>query len=91
MNRTGTYIAFDGLGQADPTKSDFRYYATLQAWDKNIDFRFTNSHEKTYAVRDTSSKETLYKRIGDRKHNRRNLDDKLTCKHTAQNLDIRST
>ena len=31
MNRTGTYVAFDGLGQADPTKSDFRYYATLQA------------------------------------------------------------
>lgn len=68
MNRTGTYIAFDGLGQTDPTKSDFRYYATLQAWDKNknIDFRFTNSHEKTYAVRDTSSRETLYARIRQR-------------------------
>lgn len=25
------------------------------------------------------------------KHNGRNLDDKLTCKHTAQNLDISST
>lgn len=68
MNRTGTYVAFDGLGQLDPTKSDYRYYSMLQAWsaNKNIDFKFTNSHEKTYAVRDTSSKETLYSRIRQR-------------------------
>ena len=68
MNMTGTYIAFDGLGQSDPTKSDFRYYAMLQAWNKNNnnDFRFVNSHEKTYAVRDTSSRETLYARIRQR-------------------------
>lgn len=68
MNRTGTYVAFDGLGQSDPTKSDYRYYSILQAWstNKNIDFRFTNSHEKTYAVRDTSLKETLYSRIRQR-------------------------
>lgn len=68
MNRTGTYIAFDGLGQSDPSKSDFRYYAMLQAWSKNtnIDFRFVNSHEKTYAVRDTSSRETLCARIRQR-------------------------
>ena len=65
MNRTGTYVAFDGLGQADPTKSDFRYYATLQAWsaNKNIEFNFVNSHEKTNAVRDTSSRDTLYRTI----------------------------
>ena len=68
MNRTGTYIAFDGLGQADPTKSDFRYYSTLQAWsaNKNINFSFVNSHDKTYAVRDSSSKATLYARIRER-------------------------
>ena len=68
MNRTGTYVAFDGLGETNPTKSDFRYYATLQAWTahKNIEFRFVNSHDKTYAVRDTSSKETLYARIRQR-------------------------
>ncbi len=67
-NRTGTYVAFDGLGQADPTKSDFRYYGTIQAWDENksIDFKFTNSHEKTAAVRDTSSRATLYSRIQER-------------------------
>lgn len=68
MNRTGTYVAFDGLGQTDPTKSDFQYYSILQAWDANkkINFKFTNSHEKTYAVRDTSSRATLYARIRER-------------------------
>lgn len=68
MNRTGTYIAFDGLGQLDPVKSDFRYYATLQAWtaNRNIEFSFVNSHDKTYAVRDTSLQATLYSRIRQR-------------------------
>ena len=67
-NRTGTYVAFDGLGESDPSKSDFKYYATLQAWaaNKNIDFRLTNSHEKTYAVRDDSLRETLKSRICER-------------------------
>ena len=68
MNRTGTYVAFDGLGQTNPSKSDFRYYATLKAWtaNRNIEFRFVDSHEKTYAVRDTSTKATLYSRIRQR-------------------------
>ena len=67
-NRTGTYVAFDGLGKTDPTQSDFRYYATIQAWcaNKNINFKITNSHEKTYAVRDSSARETLYARIQER-------------------------
>ena len=60
-NRTGTYFAFDGRGEADPTKSDFKYYATVQGWDatKGIDFKFVNSHAKASAVRDTSKVETL--------------------------------
>lgn len=68
MNRTGTYVAFDGLGQTDPSKSDFRYYSMLQAWDanKSFDFKLTNSHEKTYSVWDSSSKATLYARIRER-------------------------
>lgn len=68
MNRTGTYIAFDGLGQTDPSKSDFKYYSTLQAWsaNKNIEFKLVDSHTKTYAVRDTSLKSTLYARIRQR-------------------------
>lgn len=67
-NRTGTYVAFDGLGETDPSKSDFKYYATIQAWcaNCNIEFNITNSHEKTYAVRDTSLKATLFARIQER-------------------------
>lgn len=67
-NRTGTYIAFDGLGKTNPTESDFRYYSTIQAWSagKNIDFKFVNSHDKTAAVRDTSLRSTLESRIRDR-------------------------
>ena len=68
VNRTGTYVAFDGLGEINPTKSDFKYYATLKAWNENqnIEFNIIDSHEKTYAVLDSSKKETLYKRIQDR-------------------------
>jgi len=61
VNRTGTYFAFDGLGESDPTKSDFKYYATVQGWDaaKGIEFKFVNSHDKASSVRDTSKIETL--------------------------------
>ena len=60
-NRTGTYFGFDGLGETDPTKSDFKYYSTVQAWagGKHIEFKFVNSHEKASAVRDTSKRATL--------------------------------
>ena len=73
--RTGTYVAFDGLGESDPSKSDFRYYATLQAWDanKDIDFKLTNSHEKTYAVRDDSLLATLKARICERLSQSKNM------------------
>lgn len=74
-NRTGTYVAFDGLGETDPTKSDFKYYATIQAWsaNKNIEFSLTNSHEKTYAVLDTSLRLTLYSRIQERLRASKNM------------------
>ena len=67
-NRTGTYIAFDGLGETDPTKSDFRYYATIKAWNasNSIDFNYVDSHDKTDAVRDSSKKATLQNRIQER-------------------------
>lgn len=67
-NRTGTYIAFDGLGKTNPAESDFKYYATIQAWSagKNVDFKFVNSHDKTAAVRDTSLRSTLEARIRER-------------------------
>lgn len=63
--RTGTYVAFDALGETDPTKSDFLYYSIIKAWSagRNIDFRYVNSHDKTYAVRDDSLRSTLMARI----------------------------
>lgn len=74
-NRTGTYIAFDGLGQTDPTKSDFRYYATIQGWSasKHTDFRLTNSHEKASSVRDTSKLATLHASIRQRLQASKNM------------------
>jgi len=67
-NRTGTYIAFDGLGETDSTKSDFKYYSTLQMWSKNekFDFKYVDSHDKTYAVKDSSKRATLEARIRER-------------------------
>ncbi|MDA9009060.1 hypothetical protein N9K16_03765, partial [Alphaproteobacteria bacterium] len=68
VNRTGTYIAFDGLGETNPTKSDFRYYSTIQAWNlnKRVAFRFRDSHSATYAIRDTSTVDTVKSRIRER-------------------------
>jgi hypothetical protein len=67
-NRTGTYFAFDGLGETDPLKSDFRYYATVQGWNaaSHIDFKFVNSHDKASAVSDTSKRATLEASIRER-------------------------
>ncbi|MDW3098838.1 MAG: TIR domain-containing protein [Alphaproteobacteria bacterium] len=75
VNRTGTYFAFDGLGEADPTKSDFRYYSTAQAWaaGKSIEFKFVNSHDKASAVRDTSKKATLVASIQQRLRASKNM------------------
>ena len=75
MNRTGTYVAFDGLGKENPCESDFRYYATLQAWNSNnnIAFTFVNSHEKASAVRDTSKLETLKASIQQRLRGSKNM------------------
>lgn len=75
MNRTGTYVAFDGLGKENPCESDFRYYATLQAWNSNnnIAFSFVNSHEKASAVRDTSKLKTLMASIQQRLSGSKNM------------------
>lgn len=73
--RNGTYIAFDGLGQTDPKLSDFKYYGTIQMWaaNKNIDFHYVDSHEKTYSVRDSSSDDTLEARIRERLSKSKNM------------------
>lgn len=69
--RNGVYVAFNGCGTAVPTESDIKYYNMLKAWDENPDHNFmiTNSHEKTYQVKDSSSKETLENRLMERMRN----------------------
>lgn len=66
--RTGTYVAFHADGVSEPTESDMKYYRLLQSWHENEhhDFSFTNSHDKTAAVRDTSLRETLRRRLLER-------------------------
>jgi hypothetical protein len=73
--RNGTYVAFDGLGQKNPTYSDFKYYGIIQGWaqNKNIEFKFINSHEKTYSVYDSSEYETLKSRIRERLASSKNM------------------
>lgn len=72
--RNGTYVAFHASGTSDPTASDIKYYNTMKMWsaNKNVDFNLINSHEKTSAVRDSSTKETLRRalvtRLGNSKH-----------------------
>lgn len=73
--RNGVYVAFDGNGEKDPSKSDLKYYILLKAWskNKNIDFTFSDSHKKTFAVKDSSSKETLRARLRERMKNSKNM------------------
>ncbi len=74
--RNGTYVAFDGCGTTDPTDGDMKYYRMLQAWSSNedIDFSFSDSHKKTYAVKDTSLiEETLKPRLLERVRNSKNM------------------
>lgn len=73
--RNGTYVAFHAGGTTDPTASDIKYYNIMKAWDAkdSLNFTFTNSHDKTSAVRDSSKKATLEGRIRERLNNSKNL------------------
>lgn len=73
--RNGTYVAFDGEGEQNPTKGDLRYLGVLRAWQNNdnIDFNFVDSHKKTYQVRDSSSEATLKARLRERMANSKNM------------------
>ncbi|MFT0715583.1 TIR domain-containing protein [Flagellimonas lutimaris] len=66
--RNGVYVAFNGMGTTDPTKSDMKYYGLLQSWykSKSIEFTFSDSHKKTYSVADTSTIITLKSRLLER-------------------------
>jgi hypothetical protein len=63
--RNGTYVAFHANGTNYPIESDIKYYNMIKAWSEKSDDDFTlnNSHEKTAAVRDSSSKETVRRSI----------------------------
>ena len=63
--RNGTYVAFHAKGTAVPTDSDIKYYNLLKAWTEKTDddFSIINSHEKTAAARDSSTRDTLRSRL----------------------------
>lgn len=69
--RNGTYIAFHAQGTSVPVGTDMKYYNLLKAWSvrKDDDFTFINSHEKTAALKSTSTKETLRNRLAERLRN----------------------
>lgn len=69
--RNGIYVAFNGCGTTNPTDSDIKYFNILKAWKENkkIDFSFVDSHQKTYRVLDSSTKETLLSRLNERMAN----------------------
>ncbi len=73
--RNGTYVAFHANGTAQPTESDMKYYQLLKAWKIRSDgeFEFVNSHDKTAAVRDSSSRQTLRNRLAERLRNSKNM------------------
>ncbi|NOJ73562.1 TIR domain-containing protein [Paenibacillus alvei] len=73
--RNGTYVAFDGNGTTDPTKGDMKYYGLLQSWNvsNKFDLQFSDSHKKTYQVKDTSLSRTLQARLLERMRNSKNM------------------
>lgn len=73
--RNGTYVAFDGNDTTNPAEGDMKYYGLLQAWNKsksNI-LNFSDSHKKTYQVRDSSTIQTLQNRLLERMRSSKNM------------------
>lgn len=73
--RNGTYVAFDGNATTDPTKGDMKYYGLLQNWNnsKKYNLSFSDSHKKTYQVKDSSEIATLKARLLERMRNSKNM------------------
>lgn len=59
--RNGTYVAFHANKTKQPTESDIKYLNLMRAWKvrSDGDFKYTDSHDKQAAVRDTSKRATL--------------------------------
>ena len=85
--RNGTYIAFHADGTNQPGKSDIDYYNLMVAWTekKDEDFSMINSHDKAFAVRDTSLHATLRRSLLERLSNSRNM---VLIIGETTNLDI---
>lgn len=88
MNRAGTYIAFHAEGKKDPTASDIKYFNLMKAWKSNRDreFSFTDSHEKTGAIQDRSKKPTVEHHLRSRLLASKNMVLILT-ENTRNDLD----
>ena len=73
--RNGTYVAFDGNGTSNPTQGDMKYYGLLQMWNKSnkYDLNFSDSHKKTYQVKDSSQLATLQRRLLERMASSKNM------------------
>ncbi len=73
--RNGTYVAFDGNATTNPTEGDMKYYGLLQKWNasNNFELRFSDSHKKTYQVRDSSTIRTLKSRLLERMKYSKNM------------------
>ncbi len=73
--RNGTYVAFHADSNNIPGKTDIDYYQLMRAWSAHPDDDFTlvNSHEKAFAVRDSSSRTTLRNSLLERLRNSKNM------------------
>ncbi|MGY4676432.1 TIR domain-containing protein [Pasteurella sp. P03HT] len=72
--RNGTYVAFDGQDTTTPYESDIQYFNLLKAWKSHSnDFKFSDSHKKTYSVKDSSQKDTLKRRLRERLNESKNF------------------
>lgn len=72
--RNGTYVAFDGQDTTIPYESDIQYFNLLKAWKGHSnDFKFSDSHKKTYSVKDSSQKDTLKRRLRERLNESKNF------------------
>lgn len=73
--RNGTYVAFHANKTKQPTESDIKYLNLMRAWKvrSDGDFKYTDSHDKQAAVRDTSKRETLEASLKKRLRDSKNM------------------
>lgn len=71
--RNGTYIAFDGQGELNHSKSDIKYFNLLKGWNSSERINFIDSHEKNGNVRDSSLDETKKASLRERLNNSKQI------------------